>query len=50
MPPEDVYIAPYDGNTGSTGGQVTADYGRQLILKDGSVGQFLGRLGADKCA
>lgn len=38
--PADVYIPPYDGNTGHTGWKVTADYGRQLILKDGSVGNY----------
>jgi len=38
--PPDVYIAPYDGNTNHTGWKVTADYGRQLILKDGSVGNY----------
>ena len=31
---------PYDGNTNHTGWKVTSDYGRQLILKDGSVGNY----------
>jgi len=38
--PKDVYIPPYDGNTNHTGWKVTSDYGRQLILKDGSVGNY----------
>ena len=38
--PADVYIPPYDGNTNHTGWKVTADYGRQLILKDGSTGNY----------
>jgi hypothetical protein len=38
--PADVYIPPYDGNTNHTGWKVTSDYGRQLILKDGSVGNY----------
>jgi hypothetical protein len=38
--PADQYIPPYDGNTNHTGWKVTADYGRQLILKDGSVGNY----------
>jgi hypothetical protein len=36
----DVYIGPYNGNTNHTGWKVTADYGRQLILKDGSTGNY----------
>jgi Flp pilus assembly protein TadG len=40
MSPADVYIPPYDGNTNHTGWKVTSDYGRQLILKDGSVGNY----------
>jgi len=40
LSPADVYIPPYDGNTNHTGWKVTADYGRQLILKDGSVGNY----------
>ena len=38
--PADVYIAPYDGNPNHTGWKVTSDYGRQLIIKDGSVGTY----------
>jgi Putative Flp pilus-assembly TadE/G-like len=38
--PADVYIPPYGGNTNHTGWKVTSDYGRQLILKDGSVGNY----------
>ena len=38
--PADVYIPPYNGNTNHTGWKVTSDYGRQLILKDGSVGNY----------
>ena len=38
--PADVYIPPYNGNTGHTGWKVTADYGRQLVLKDGSAGTY----------
>ena len=34
----DSYIPPY--HTGHTGWTVTGDYGRQLVLKDGAVGQF----------
>ena len=34
----DSYIPPY--HTGHTGWTVTGDYGRQLVLKDGEVGQF----------
>ena len=40
LPPTDVYVPPYDGNTGHTGWKVTSDFGRQLILKDGSVGNY----------
>ena len=40
MSPVDVYIPPYDGNTNHTGWNVTSDYGRQLILKEGSVGSY----------
>ena len=36
----DVYIPPYNGNTNHTGWKVPADYGRQLILKDGSPGNY----------
>lgn len=36
----DVYIPPYNGNTNHTGWKVTQDYGRQLVLKDGSVGNY----------
>jgi len=36
----DVYIAPYEGNTGHTGWKVDDDYGRQLILKDGDPGNY----------
>jgi hypothetical protein len=38
--PADVYIGPYNGNTNHTGWRVTTDYGRQLILKDGSPGNY----------
>ena len=38
--PADVYIPPYAGNAGHTGWKVTADYGRQLILKEGSSGNY----------
>jgi len=34
----DSYTPPY--HTGHTGWTVTGDYGRQLVLKDGEVGQF----------
>lgn len=37
---DDVYVAPYGDNPAHTGWKVTTDYGRQLILKDGSVGQY----------
>jgi Putative Flp pilus-assembly TadE/G-like len=40
MTPADVYIPPYDGNTNHTGWKVTSDFGRQLVLKDGSVGNY----------
>ena len=46
----DVYIPPYNGNTSHTGWKVTSDYGRQLILKDGSVGELLDRLVAARFA
>ena len=36
----DVYVAPYGNNPNHTGWRVDADYGRQLILKDGSPGQY----------
>jgi hypothetical protein len=41
----DSYVAPFEGSTlglpgGHTGWTVNGDYGRQLILKDGEVGQF----------
>ena len=38
--PADVYIAPYDGNVNHTGWKVASDFGRQLVLKDGSVGNY----------
>jgi hypothetical protein len=38
--PADVYIPPYDGNTGHTGWRLMADYGRQLILRNGSAGTY----------
>ena len=50
MTPADVYIPPYDGNTNHTGWKVTSDYGRQLILKDGSVGNYSTGWGADSFA
>ena len=34
----DSYIPPY--HTGHTGWTVTGDYGRQLVFKDGGVGQY----------
>jgi hypothetical protein len=33
-------VAPYNGNTNHTGWKVTNDFGRQMILKDGSVGTY----------
>ena len=36
----DVYIPPYQGNTNSNGWKLSTDYGRQLILKDGSTGNY----------
>jgi hypothetical protein len=36
----DVYIPPYNGNTNANGWKLTTDYGRQLILKDGSPGNY----------
>jgi hypothetical protein len=33
----DVYVPPYNGNTDHTGWRVNVDYGRQLILKAGSL-------------
>jgi hypothetical protein len=36
----DTYIAPYGGNTSHTGWTVDGDYGRQLIIKDGDVGDY----------
>jgi hypothetical protein len=36
----DVYIPPYNGNPGHTGWKVTTDLGRQLVLKDGSPGNY----------
>jgi len=33
----DVYIPPYNGNTNHTGWKVDVDYGRQMILKAGSL-------------
>ena len=36
----DLYVGPYGNNPAHTGWRVTTDYGRQLILKDGSVGQY----------
>lgn len=36
----DVYIGPYDGNVNHTGWKVDADYGRQLVLKEGSPGNY----------
>lgn len=37
---DDVYIAPYEGNTDHTGWTVDGDYGRQLIIKDGNIGDY----------
>lgn len=39
-PHSDLYIPPYDGNTNQTGWRVDTDYGRQLILKSGSIGTY----------
>jgi len=36
----DVYIGPYAGNPPTTGWTIAADYGRQLILKEGSTGVY----------
>jgi hypothetical protein len=36
----DVYVPPYDGNTGHNGWTVEGDYGKQLVIKDGSIGQY----------
>jgi hypothetical protein len=33
----DVYVAPYNGNTNHTGWRVDTDFGRQLIIKAGSL-------------
>lgn len=38
--PADVYIGPYGENPSHTGWRTTTDYGRQLILKDGSPGNY----------
>jgi putative Flp pilus-assembly TadE/G-like protein len=38
--PCDVYIPPYDQNPNHTGWKVIQDYGRQLILKAGTVGNY----------
>jgi Flp pilus assembly protein TadG len=38
--PSDVYIGPYAGNTNHTGWTVAKDFGRQLVLKDGSTGSY----------
>jgi len=36
----DTYVAPYDGNTDLTGWTVDGDYGRQLMVKAGQIGQY----------
>ena len=36
----DVYIAPYNGNTNHTGWKVANDFGRQIVLKEGSTGLY----------
>lgn len=36
----DLYVPPYGNNPSHTGWKVTADYGRQLVLKDGSPGNY----------
>jgi hypothetical protein len=36
----DVYVGPYGNNPSHTGWKVSQDYGRQLILKDGSPGNY----------
>ena len=38
--PADVYIPPYNGNTNHTGWKVDVDFGRQMVLKDGSTGTY----------
>jgi len=36
----DTYVAPYAGNVNQTGWTVDGDYGRQLIIKDGNIGDY----------
>jgi hypothetical protein len=36
----DDYVPPYDGNTSHNGWTVDGDYGTQLVIKDGSIGQY----------
>ncbi len=36
----DVYVGPYGNNPSHTGWTIAGDYGRQLILKDGSPGTY----------
>ncbi len=36
----DIYIGPYEGNPPTTGWTLAGDYGRQLILKEGSTGVY----------
>jgi Flp pilus assembly protein TadG len=38
--PADVYIGPYGQNPAHTGWRLSTDFGRQLILKDGSPGNY----------
>jgi hypothetical protein len=38
--PCDEYIGPYQGNTNHTGFTVDGDYGRQLVIKAGKVGEY----------
>jgi hypothetical protein len=36
----DVYIGPYNNNVNHTGWKVANDFGRQMVLKDGSTGTY----------
>jgi hypothetical protein len=36
----DVYVPPYDGNTNHNGWTVDGDYGKQLVIKAGDIGQY----------
>ena len=39
-PDPDVYIGPYDNNPNHTGWTVDGDYGRQLVVKAGDIGDY----------